>query len=111
MPWRDPHGFLAGIYEIFNSPPVQAVLAALILSALRIMSDRSNGHLFCRANIIECLLCVSVTWVGYKIVPIMGLDPNFGVIIGGIIGFFGTKWLEKKVDIWAEARARKLGGQ
>lgn len=111
MPWNDPNGIFRSIYEFFMSPEMQALLAALILAVLRIMSDRNNGSVFSRANVIECLLCVSVTWVGYKVVPIMGLDPNFGVIIGGIIGFFGTKWLEKKVDIWAEARARKLGGQ
>lgn len=90
------------------SPQVQAVFAAFVLSVLRILSDKSNGNLFSRGNIIECLLCVSVTWCGYKVIPIIGLNPDFGVLIGGTIGYMGTKWLEKLVNIWAEKKAGGL---
>lgn len=108
MPWRDPNGFFTSLYEFIMSPQMQAVLAALVLSVLRIMSDKDNGKILSRANIIECLLCVSVTWCGYKIVPIVGLNPDFGVLIGGTIGYFGTKWLERLVTIWAEKKAGSL---
>lgn len=108
MPWQDPNGFFRALYECFMTPQVQAVLAALVFSVLRILSDKNNGSLFCRGNIIECLLCISVTWCCYKLVPVFGLSPDLGVPIGGAIGYFGTKWLDKLVRTWAEKKAGSL---
>lgn len=107
MPWRDPSGFLTALIEFFCSPGVQAAIAAGVLSTLT-TAKRGDNKILCKANFIECALCVAVTWCGAKSLNAIGLSQDWAMVIGLVVGFFGTKWIEKMATLWAERKIDKL---
>lgn len=70
------------------SPEVQAMLLSIVLAVLRIIYDdkETKPLRIC----IESLICGCLTLTAFHAIAALGLDLNWAVVAGGVIGFFGT---------------------
>lgn len=69
-------------------PEAQAVLLSFALSVLRIVYDDKKTKPV--RIVIESLICGFLTLAFFHAVQALGLDQNWAVVGGGIIGFFGV---------------------
>lgn len=69
-------------------PEAQAVLLSFILSVLRIVYDDKEAKPV--RIVIESLICGFLTLAVFHAIQALGLDINWAVCAGGVIGFFGV---------------------
>ena len=75
------------------SPEITATVLSMIIATLRIIYDDRETTLVRIA--LESLLCGFLTLAVFHAILAIGLDVNWSVCAGGIIGFFGTDLVRK----------------
>lgn len=69
-------------------PEVQAMLLSVVLAVLRIVYDRQETKPL--RICIESLICGCLTLTAFHAIAALGLNLNWAIVAGGVIGFFGT---------------------
>ena len=102
MPYKDPnhHGFV--IWLIDNSIIIFAFFLSFIISILRTLKEG-------KADFIEAGICGFLTVASYSLLTQFNLNPQLVVFIGGFVGWFGTNYTKKYVEMVLMAIAKKFG--
>lgn len=79
-----------------NIPPaVYGVILSMLMTVLRIIYDKEETKLF--RIFIESLLCGALSLTAYHMVLAMGIDMNWAVFAGGVIGYVGPATVRAKL--------------
>ena len=102
MPYKDPnhHGFV--VWLIDNSMIIGAFFLSIIISLLRTIKEG-------KADWIEAGICGSLTVASYSLLTQFKIDIQVVVFIGGFIGWFGTSYTKKYVEMVLMAILKKFG--
>lgn len=93
------------MFEEFKEiPPVLlSVLLAVVIALLRVVYDKEETSAV-RIG-LEAVLCGALAVVGASGVEAMGLDQNWTVFIGGVIGFVGSQSIRSFANTFIDRKA------
>lgn len=85
-------------------PQVHGMMLAVIVAIIRVIYDREETS--CTRMFLEAILCGLLTLTAGTAVQAMGLNQNWVLVCGGVIGFMGSqairafasKYINKRVD-------------
>ncbi|CAA0365763.1 hypothetical protein ALT721_800062 [Alteromonas alvinellae] len=84
-------------------PTILSVLLAVVIALLRVIYDKEETSAIRMG--LESVLCGALAVVGASGVEAMGLDQNWTVFIGGVIGFVGSQSIRSYADVFLKSRA------
>ena len=102
MPYKDPNHYDFVAWLINNSIIIFSFFLSFIISILRTLKEG-------KADFIEAGICGFLTVASYSLLTHFNLNPQLVVFIGGFIGWFGTNYTKKYVEMVLMAIAKKFG--
>jgi len=102
MPYKDPNHYDFVAWLINNSVIIGAFFLSIIISLLRTIKEG-------KADWVEAGICGSLTVASYSLLTQFKLDIQVVVFIGGFIGWFGTNYTKKYVEMVLMAILKKFG--
>jgi len=102
MPVKNPENYSFIAWLINNSIIIFAFFLSFIISILRTLKEG-------KADFIEAGICGFLTVASYSLLVQFKLNSQLVVFIGGFIGWFGTNYTKKYVEMVLMAIAKKFG--
>ena len=102
MPYKDPNHYDFVTWLINNSVIIFAFFLSMVISLLRTIKEG-------KADWVEAGICGSLTVASYSLLTQFKLDLQVVVFIGGFIGWFGTNYTKKYVELVLMTLAKKFG--
>ncbi|WP_269519469.1 phage holin, lambda family [Alteromonas sp. BMJM2] len=84
-------------------PALLSVLLAVVIALLRVIYDKEETSAI-RIG-LEAILCGALAVAAASGVEAMGLDQNWTVFIGGVIGFVGSQSIRSYANIFISRKA------
>lgn len=98
---RRPSQMLDHIKEI--PPTILSMVLAIVIALLRVIYDKEETS-FVRM-LLESVLCGALAVVAASGVNALGLDQDWTVFIGGVIGFVGSQSIRSYADVFINRKA------
>lgn len=102
MPYKNPEtpGLIALVFD--NALVIGAFFLSFIISILRTLKEG-------KADWIEAGICGFLTVASYSLLNQFKLDSQLVVFVGGFIGWFGTNYTKKYIELAVIAIAKRFG--
>ncbi|KXJ61640.1 MAG: hypothetical protein AXW14_08495 [Alteromonas sp. Nap_26] len=84
-------------------PTILSMILAVVIALLRVIYDKEETS-FVRM-LLESVLCGALAVVAASGVNALGLDQDWTVFIGGVIGFVGSQSIRSYADMFLRNKA------
>lgn len=102
MPYKNPETQSLVAFLLENMLVIGAFFLSFIISILRTLKEG-------KADWIEAGICGFLTVASYSLLNQFKLDSQLVVFVGGFIGWFGTNYTKKYIELAVIAIAKRFG--
>lgn len=87
-------------------PTVLSAILAIVIAMLRVIYDKEETSVVRMS--LESVLCGALAVVAGSGVNALGLDQDWTIFIGGVIGFVGSQSIRSYADMFLKRKANEL---